>query len=913
MTMTLSPASLTPPHATPSPPSRRDLTAAIRASLHAKLDRMLARPIIAGIPPTKVERPRDPLGAAAVFLELQVVAIASGEAVATPPNVAWREDPEDGTWTVRIDLDYDDLWRGREREILETVTSTVESPVTFLTDAQRLLLERSPREFLALDPRPESAELVSFERENVGGSVRVTELRVAAAPESRAHIRHVAIVPNLVQIERQLDALYRIERATDEGPLAPLRALVGLGDAARLKSEAVEIPVIAAGARLDEHQTECVHKALATPHFAVIQGPPGSGKTTVIREVIRLALGRGERALVVSPTHVAVDNVVEKLVPPPGGEDGFEEHSLPVRYAARPTKLHARALGYWVGRKKQRRGATVARRVETCLKRAVPFAERLFGMEDKDAAGRAPISNAVAAVERVLCGTPIGLLSYEAVKTAEPGAFDVLIVDEVSKMTLPEFLAIAVKARRWVLVGDPEQLPPFNNAEENGETLGDVLDPRIELVCSVGGIVERCRPAVRQGLRLVVVASDPERARAAISAHLDAVLPGERPAVTSLANPGPLGILVCSAADVPRACLTLSPSPVGGVDLLVERGVRVPRPEFASGARLVEARLRAPALLFENSFNVYHTQPWGSRARQKLPVVRFRNGIEKYLPSAAALGDVAGVSAHVTERRRQLVEAIAERLALNTVSVYDWLTGLPTEHMDTSPLRELAAFTPEVLRATVRPFVGVLKKQYRMHPSLSRVPRELFYSGEALHDGRPNGDGTCRVQLVQVSDDHAERESNVREVERICALLSGLDGRVAARERRPEVMVITPYRAQEDLLQRSLDDLRLRGLLAHVEVEVCTLDRCQGREAEFVMISLVRDRATPFLDMPKRWNVALTRAREGLFVIGNINAYLDEAARERRDPRALRAGRVQMSLIARVLEAYREQIQRGQS
>ena len=56
-----------------------------------------------------------------------------------------------------------------------------------------------------------------------------------------------------------------------------------------------------------------------------------------------------------------------------------------------------------------------------------------------------------------------------------------------------EFLAIAVKARRWVLVGDPEQLPPYNNGEENGVTLDDIITPMLELVCSVGAILENAR------------------------------------------------------------------------------------------------------------------------------------------------------------------------------------------------------------------------------------------------------------------------------------------------------------------------------------------------------------------------------------------------------------------------------------
>ena len=466
---------------------------------------------------------------------------------------------------VRIEIDYDDLWRGREKEILETVKNTVESPVTFLTNEQKTLLERSPREFLALNPRPESVELVSYRVEEIGGSDRIVELTLAAPPASPGYVRFIAIVPNLVQIERQLDALDTVERSADDGPLGPLRALVGLCDASRLQAQtsaasalAPEAP--AAGERLDEFQAECIAKAMSTPHFAVIQGPPGSGKTTVITSVIRRAITRGDRVLVVSPTHVAVDNVVEKLVPKPEDmpKDRLEPHTMPVRYSARKNKLSDRAMEYWVGSKRQLRGATISRRLQHRLTAHVPAAETLYAKEDTNAQGSAGLSASIAAVERVICGTPIGILSYATVKGASPGAFDLLIVDEVSKMTLSEFLAIAVKAKRWILVGDPQQLPPFNNSEENGPTLDDVLDAPLELVCSVGAVLERTKPYERRAARLVVVASQPDRTAAAIRAHVSAVNLENSPPVATLAEGPTDGIVVCDLSSFGAACDAVS-------------------------------------------------------------------------------------------------------------------------------------------------------------------------------------------------------------------------------------------------------------------------------------------------------------------------------------------------------------------
>lgn len=909
----------------------RNLTHAIRASLQAKLERLLARPIIAKIPRSGSSASEAvPTGDFNVFRAIQIAARDSQPTAGrSGQGGAWSEDSDDGTCRVRIHLDYDDLWRGREKEILETVKSTVESPVTFLTNEQKLLLERSPREFLELNPRPESAELVSYEVEDIGGSDRVVELTVAAPPATPAHVQFIAIVPNLVQIERQLDALDALERATDDGPLAPLRALVGLCGADQLHSPGAAPSASAfgpptPGERLDEFQAECIAKAMSTPHFAVIQGPPGSGKTTVITSVIRRAVERGDRVAVVSPTHVAVDNVVEKLAPRNDrlGDDRLAPHTVPVRYAARKNKLSERAMEYWVGSKRQMRGATIARRVQLRLTQTVGAAKALYAREDTNASETAPLSSAIASSQAVICGTPIGILSYATVKDADPGTFDLLIVDEVSKMTLPEFLAIAVKAKRWVLVGDPEQLPPFNSSEENAPTLDDVLHPLLELVCSVGAILERAKPYDRRTERLVIVTTDPGAVASAIRTHIAAVALDSSPRISEMHEGATDGVLVCTPQDVDAACSMLAPTRGrdrthtpdhrGSLRILVQRGVRVPRPQFAEGTRLIEPRERAQARIFENAFNVYHAQPWSERSDQKLAIVRFRNGLEKYLPSPAAVKSLNGTAGMTDAPACR--DQIAVRYAINTVSVYDWLTGIPAEVFDVSPLQELAGLSPVAVCDAVHPFVGVLKKQYRMHASISRIPRELFYFNEALHDGKADSASDCRVAFVQVSEGgDASSEDNPHECERICRMLKDLNASEVVKEHKPGIMVITPYRDQKKLLADTIDDLRQQGHLDRLDVEAFTLDSCQGREAEYVFISLVRSRATPFFDMPKRWNVALTRAMLGLFIVGNVDSYLQEALSARRDPRSRpsadgRPGRPLMSLLARILEAYDRQL-----
>jgi hypothetical protein len=69
---------------------------------------------------------------------------------------------------------------------------------------------------------------------------------------------------------------------------------------------------------LNKEQRLAVTGAVASPHAFLVQGPPGTGKTEVISETIRQLVGRGERVLLLAPTHVAVDEVLGRIGRKPG-------------------------------------------------------------------------------------------------------------------------------------------------------------------------------------------------------------------------------------------------------------------------------------------------------------------------------------------------------------------------------------------------------------------------------------------------------------------------------------------------------------------------------------------------------------------------------------------------------------------
>ena len=120
----------------------------------------------------------------------------------------------------------------------------------------------------------------------------------------------------------------------------------------------------------------------------------------------------------------------------------------------------------------------------------------------------------------------------------------------------------------------------------------------------------------------------------------------------------------------------------------------------------------------------------------------------------------------------------------------------------------------------------------------------------------------CVQGVEEVTESRSVR--NEQEANAVGLLVSAF---VAGRQvGQSEIGVITPYAAQTTLIKRKLGSADMSG------VEVANVDRFQGRENEVIILSLVRSNFRGHLghvDDGQRLNVALTRARRGLVVVGN--------------------------------------------
>ena len=170
--------------------------------------------------------------------------------------------------------------------------------------------------------------------------------------------------------------------------------------------------------------------------------------------------------------------------------------------------------------------------------------------------------------------------------------------------------------------------------------------------------------------------------------------------------------------------------------------------------------------------------------------------------------------------------------------------------------------------------VHLLNTQYRMDPEVLAFPNQQFYHGR-IQSGASVLVNTPLVQrpyLFIDTEGRGREESsggsfqNRYEAATVLSILQHDADilKIRAETVDPRTIVITPYRAQAKLLKK-----RLEGMSELGRVNVSTVDSFQGQEGEIVVVSTVRTQQVGFVDNDQRLNVALTRAKRVLRLVGD--------------------------------------------
>ncbi|KAJ0121072.1 dna helicase [Diaporthe amygdali] len=211
---------------------------------------------------------------------------------------------------------------------------------------------------------------------------------------------------------------------------------------------------------LNDSQKDAIRFALASREIALIHGPPGTGKTHTLIELILQMIKRGLRILVCGPSNISVDNIVERLSP----------HKIPIVRLGHPARLLPSVLNHSldiltrtseagqivkdVRDEMDAKQASIKKTRNGRERKAIYMDLKELRKEYRERE-RGCISNLVKG-SKVVLATLHGAGGYQL----RNEQFDVVIIDEASQALEAQCWVPLLSAKKAVCAGDHLQLPP---------------------------------------------------------------------------------------------------------------------------------------------------------------------------------------------------------------------------------------------------------------------------------------------------------------------------------------------------------------------------------------------------------------------------------------------------------------------
>jgi len=206
--------------------------------------------------------------------------------------------------------------------------------------------------------------------------------------------------------------------------------------------------------------------------------------------------------------------------------------------------------------------------------------------------------------------------------------------------------------------------------------------------------------------------------------------------------------------------------------------------------------------------------------------------------------------------------------------------------------------------------MATLHVQHRMRPNISCLIRETMYPELIDHKStlqRPDVSGVSKniVWINHVEPEAADQDAtalgsnsklNFHEAKMVVGITVHLLRQKGYTSNK--LTILTPYLGQLQLIKRELAKQKLSTVIGALDqgdlrrfnlddgnaeqkhtlkaVRAATIDNFQGEEADIIIISLVRSNSAGrigFLSSPERVNVLLSRARIGMYIVGNFDTF----------------------------------------
>ena len=651
-----------------------------------------------------------------------------------------------------------------------------------------------------------------------------------------------------------------------------------------------------------DRQREFVTKALANEDFTILDGPPGTGKTTTILELIIQLVRQGKRILLSASTHAAINNVLERI----------KENPV----------LSAQIFPLRIGDENNAIGVE-----EFQFDKLFDDLKKTNGCENLSKQLMVDSSNLV-------CGTTIGILRLfndreVSLDTGEP-PFDVMIIDECSKTTFQEFLVPARFAKRWVLVGDVRQLSPFTDREQIVANLDNLM-----LVLPKGKIPGQNLPAaVQQACFLLEELRGDHR------------------------NPYSHPVLVPVTRDVASALVaeirtrTSLPKLAKGLDNLLVVTANAGRDADSHQLGLKQIQQK-PDQLYRHSLcfveegclgeltgwipdDMLILHPDWCRMSQAAQHKVSGTGCKSFKVKTSEYTDTVHVHKELLDRidstkwSAEVCWRLEREYWLRLSANQKRKTGYLEDTLDRLfPKSVSADGRIHVLKNIAFPSIlealsgdGLVKRksdepttlnqgfdaseksrryttltyQHRMYPDISAFPRQQFYPQGVLKDGGKTASDRAwqyaRYKSRNIwldvrgetwgNSNKQETQTLITELEAFCDWAEG-----KSKNKKGEafdVAILTFYKGQEKALREALQKLPgntnryARFNYKGISIKLATVDYFQGQEADVVFLSMVNTYRDGFMDSPNRLNVSITRARYQLVIVGH-HEYFSQRSR----------------------------------
>ncbi|TNE74932.1 hypothetical protein EP331_00490 [bacterium] len=633
-------------------------------------------------------------------------------------------------------------------------------------------------------------------------------------------------------------------------------------------------------------QREFVSKAFLSKDFALMEGPPGSGKTTTIIELIMQFASQGKRILLCSATHAAVDNVIERI------KDRYKEicdteiipvrisrFEPPVKESVRPYLLHNLV-------------STYKSEIENHLIKNNSLESQKFLLENINSKSEQdPIEKIILDSANLVAGTMIGILQHPDIRANRQGAsFDVLIVDEASKVTFSDFIVPALHAKKWILVGDVKQLSPYVENDYVSENIASMLGEAQQqtIVKQFELKVKLADKRFDDCLKIFFTETDINNDFHSIKSeypNLHILKIDNATDEKQILEINTADILVCMNSGKVKEFLSKNLF----VKSIVVNGSFKRDFDFTFRQHYIHKR-ELPEFTSKD-------EEWAEMVSSRLnQSFSFRNAGEEFsnidkeleylIPKDATIKKEVRSSDGFRTEKVKLSDEINDIKRLVFPSILELLqNGIGRSNGQKSNRVLSDGFHPNYKDSR---FTS-LSYQHRMHPDIAKTSRENFYennlqSANTVLENRGwnyalnepfvkwihNNDKTGNIKGNKIIN-----PTEVNDIEK--ELLKFLDW--AKNNPKPngehyEVAVLTFYLNQETELRKKIRRITKQSNFSkfhkdNTDIFLYTVDKFQGQEADLVLLSFTKFTRDAHFNSPNRLNVALTRARFKLVLFGN--------------------------------------------